>query len=245
MKNATHSFAPAPARWAVLAVATLALAGCQSGGYTAKAPEPVVKSPDLVGKSPKELFPATNGTQWVFEATGGTQTQEVTFRVENSQPQGNGTRFDLAIYNGDGQKTDTTRWLVDDRGIFQLAAQNGVAFDPPQLVLPFPIKPQQKFKYDGRGPAFERGNLASIKRESLVRGIEPVDAADGKTYEAVAVETASQVRHGNNNYVGGVTIWFAPNVGIVRFRETVVMVSGQQQAQRQTVLKLKSFSQKR
>lgn len=236
-------------------VSTVALAsslvfvtGCNkeeaAGKSTAKAAK-VVEIGDLSKLKPADLFPATSGAQGTF-VTEGNNKQEFVLRYSKVVKNGDATSITMEVLQNRKQ-TDISTYRADSKGLFQTSARNGIAFNPPQAIVPFPVKKDmefKEFKYSGIGPfnSVATGEPTSGKLEAVsrVRGVEVIDTELGKI-EAIAVTSVSGYQAGKSIYRIRATTWFAPKYGIVRVTQQIQRQDGQGTS---LTLKLKNFSGK-
>lgn len=226
--------------------AGLLLAGCGSGGSGYK-PTPS-KPVDVAAVKPSDetsLMPLSVGNQWTYtgqtgiRVQGKSQTQdfELTFKVVKVTPSANGKIADIEIVsNLPNAKTDRQRWEVNSKGIYQLAIGNPlVAFDPPQPVILFPADAERKFSWKGKGitPAGKQGSTTA---ESRILAPQIVDSAS-ESVSAIPVETKGTLDVNNTKGQYLAMAWWAPKIGLVRYRQEVVIANQNVLVQ---ILKLKA-----
>ncbi len=231
-----------------LASSLVFVTGCNKDEATAKSSTKsakIVEIGDLAKLQPADFFPATSGAQGTF-VTEGNNAQEFVLRYSKVVKNGDATSITMEVLQN-RKVTDVSTYRADAKGITQTSARNGVAFNPPQSVLPFPIKKDmefKEFKFAGTGPytSVATGEPTSGKLEAVsrVRGVEVIDTELGKI-EAVAVTSVSGYQAGKSIYRVRSTTWFAPKYGIVRVTQQIQRNDG---ANTSLILKLKNFSGK-
>jgi hypothetical protein len=245
---------------AVTAAMIMGLAGCRGGGeYVPQAVETVTPAKIAPGQE-ATLFPVAEGNQWVYslqfqaQAQGEPVNQEdtVTFTMRNVANEPNGARrFVIEISRRDAP-TQRQTWRVSPRGIFVIQQPAGeeaaqVAFNPPQIVMPFPVENDREFTWEGVG-ALPAGGVSGRSRISgRIVGVQEFDT-DARRMSGVCVETIQQwtIRQPaaggqpaqDIRGMAASSIWFVPNVGIARYRQELAF--GNTVAV--TVLRLKSHT---
>ena len=236
-------------------LAALAVIGCNQNQAAGYKPEPVqlVTSATLNPGEERRLFPMVRGNQWVYDVEirvtqpNGQQemrTQELTFRCTNVVRQGNRTTATLEAVM-DGQVNERQQWVFEEgKGLFQASVgYPPKPFTPMQAALRFPIQKDNVFKWEGTGFVPE-GSVKKSRTESKIEGNQEVDTGVGRM-EAVTVQTTSRWDTG----VAAQTTWWAPDIGIARYRQEVRVVVPMQGGQRGeavavSVMRLKSKSLK-
>lgn len=200
----------------------LLITGCGERG-TMRAPigqEPVV---EFTAEEQRALFPMVEGARWVYDVETVQQTGdrseestgEIVFEMSNVRDVNGGQEATLRITN-DAAVTITS-WRLDDTGLYQLTADNNIAFEPPQPIIPFPANRDHRFSYDGRGPSGIIG-VTRINSESRIVGVERVDAPL-QEFRALAINQEGRfVADNEQEALSVVNTWWAPNVGLVRLR---------------------------
>lgn len=224
---------------------SLALVGCQKGDDKPvadfKKPE-VVKAGNLEGETPT-LFPTKVGTQITYELTSTEGKKDITFTVENVKPIDGGNDITIKI-SDQGQTADTTVWRENKSGLSQVSVRNGKAFNPPQMLLPYPVKFAEPVNYKGSGPFAVSNNSGPIEGQTRVRGMETVETAIGEI-EAVAVQAVYRWKDAGNTYISTETAWVAPKYGLVRFQQTIAAQNAKKEVASQSQsLVMKNFSEK-
>lgn len=221
--NRTHCFF-------FLAATTIAItAGCAGKKEAVRAAEPAALPPVEVAKGNEAaLFPMKKGNEWVYDyessiaVRGGrpkSERSEMVWRIVDVEPIAGGERATLDILI-DKKKIDTQRWQRDAKGLHQMSAGK-VLFDPPKMIIPFPVEKDGKHDWKGRGmlPVSLPGT-STQKVEVL--GPQEVDTVDGRA-PALAVQSVTDFEvkkeKGRSVSVG----WYQPNVGIVRYRTEVIL----------------------
>ncbi len=234
-----------------LLAAILVASGCNQGqasGYTPEVVKVVTRADVAPGKE-RALFPMVRGNQWVYDVditivqASGRQNrkEELTFRCTNVYTRGKKTYATLeAVMNG--QVNERQQWVFEDGvGLFQESVGDPAKpFIPPQPALRFPIKKDNVFRWEGTGWVPE-GRVTKSKSESKILGPEEIDTGVGRM-EAVTVQNISRWENG----VAVQTTWWAPGVGIARYRQEVKVLQktkeGLQEAVAISVMRLKSQS---
>jgi hypothetical protein len=215
----------------MLGIGTLALVaaiGCgEKKGYEAKpAPPPIPKATVEPGQE-ATLMPLAVGNQWVYTATTNIvtnqgrdrQESELTFRVSAVNQVEGGRRATIEVIR-DGQVSEKQTWLVNNRGIFQVAAGRGaIVYNPPLPLFTFPIKEQETTEWSGQGP-LPGGGTGRSRMEVRTLGAQEVDTETGRL-SAFAVESRSTWSQNNVNGASTSMSWFAPKIGLVRTSVTV------------------------
>ena len=224
--------------------AVLATAGCGHGGGSAYQPKPVPKVEAVAVKEGIEqnLLPLDEGNQWTYTVSvtaiaGGRRLggeKEQTFKVAKVEPQGDGKKATFELWL-DGKLSDRQVWLVNSKGIFQVATGLDLKpFTSPQPVIFFPVTPGATFDWNGNTP-----QGASVVK-SKVLGPQEVDTDSGRV-SAIAVSSNSQITTSKGKGSSSSTIWLCPGTGIVRFVQQET--SGSRVGQ--IVMRLKSHSLKK
>lgn len=143
---------------------------------------------------PVYYFPTRVGTKWVYDKTGGEGFGKVV--TESEEKDG---RF-LVTVKGDVKENPwASQYAVSKDGVFKVAHKLNnddpfEKYDPPSCLLKLPHK-------DGNTWETETDKL--FRRKSVAKKVETVKVPAG-TFEAIRVEG------------GGVTTWYAPEVGLVK-----------------------------
>lgn len=248
---------------AMTAALCIGVAGCRGGGggYEPKAVETVAQAKVAAGQE-ATLFPVAEGNQWVYAVQFQAQSQgepanregTLTFTIRNVVDEPNGAkRFGMEIASEDGPPQRQT-WRITQNGIYVVSQTAGaagqvVAFNPPQIVIPFPIEDDRAFAWEGVGALPAGGTQGRSKIAGRIVGVQEFDT-DSKRMSGVCMETLQewkfqQAAQGGapSQTVDGVaanSIWFVPNVGIARYRQEIAF--GNTVAV--TVLRLKSHTVK-
>ncbi len=233
---------------AVLAMAALSIVACGKSDQAASNAKPPPKIQPAVVAPGQEmsLFPVAEGNQWVYEVNTSlqtnqgtrTNTQEATFRITKVSPEGDGKLATMEVVI-DGKVSERSQWSVDSSGIYQNSAGNPVVpFKPRQLIVKFPIANEGTFSWTGTGRRNAGSNgLQTVN--SKILGPQEVDTPMGRL-SAIAVESESTWKDAKNTYSMKGTIWWAPNIGIVRYVQAI----GAPGAISTVVLRIKSKSLK-
>lgn len=214
------------------AAAMVVAVGCGSGGGGTYQPKQV-KAPEkatVVAGQEAKLFPLRKGNSWTYVGEAlqraGNQTRtapfEFTLRVANVETDANGnTNADIEVVV-DGKVTERQQWRTNSRGIYQVSAGNErVPFAPPQPAILFPIDMNRTFEWQGRGMS-PAGQVSYFSSTSRVLAPQEVDTQAGR-YSAIPVESRGQISQGDQSGQYATTAFWSPNVGLVRFRQEVVI----------------------
>ncbi len=220
-------------------VLALCLASC--GKKEESAPVTKVAEPapvEITKDNQRFLIPLTTGNTWTYDleinATSQGQPARVTkaelkYTVNNTVAEGvDGTKAILFVER-DGEKTDEQVWFRDGSGIYQLAlTMNRIPYEPKQPLIKFPVVADAELKWEGKGltPAGTPGKIFSTYTTGAV---EQVDTGAGP-FNALAVRSESTFITKGKDQTGKEfdvqgqaesATWYAPNVGIVRYRQTM------------------------
>ena len=227
-----------------------ALAGCGDEGGSTKKSEPKPEAKligNMEGKSPMDIFPDSVGTQVTYELQSGSNRRDLTFVVKDVQESNGAKDITMDVMNQEGDVTDTTVWTVSEAGVAQKIAKTDQAFNPPQMLLHFPIVYSENVDYEGEGPFAAtddpnaRGPITGTNR---VRGTEIVQTQMGEI-EAIAIETAYTWESNGIAHLSQETSWVSPKYGIVRYQQSLIRRNAEGQTDNQSlVLVLKGFSDK-
>jgi hypothetical protein len=221
--------------------AAMTLSGCNKNEEKAVVPGDAPKVEAFPeGTKVTDLFPATPGAQSTYSAGG---TGEITLKIVDVKDAGENKVITMQTIE-QSKVTDTLMWQIGPKGIFQLNARNGKAYDPPQMSAGPDFNSKTEVKYAGKGPfpSVETGqpDYGDIKGALKNRGIETVDTDMGQI-QALAVESAYIYKSGGKNYRILNTTWFAPKYGIVRMVQTT---QRDDNFSRSMTMKLKGFRSK-
>jgi len=229
----------------LLAMASIALVGCNKGDSSAK---PTASAPkvtplgDIKSLKVQDLLPNQKGTQATYEVVGK-PGNDLTIRVQDYQENGGKPRITLEFLEGT-RVTDVSVWEFNEKGLYQISARKGKAYNPPALQISSDLTDHKEYSFKGTGPypTVEAGKPDTGPLESLtkIRGVETVDTSMGQI-EALAVITATIYTSDGKKYRQMNTTWFAPKYGIVRYVQTLQREDGQSST---FTLKLKGFSAK-
>lgn len=232
----------------LIGFAALGIVGCGSSEPAAKGPAagPKIQPATVAPGQEASLFPLAEGNQWVYQVDSTLQaaqgqksaSQEATFRIAKVQDSGGAKVATMEVYTN-GKKTESSEWSVNSGGIYQnTAGTPPVKFSPPQLVVKFPVVAGESFQWSGTGKLNSGSTGASTVR-SKVLGPQEVDTPMGRL-SAFAISSESKWTDKKLEYSMNGTIWWAPNIGIVRYVQAV----GNKNGISTIVLRLKSRSLK-
>jgi hypothetical protein len=216
-------------KWIIGAVAMAVLtAGCNPGKPAGYKPEVIEEIG--TGTVPKgeegRYFPLAIGNQWVYDVDitvrrdgkESKTSQELTFRCTNVNKVGAKTFATLEAII-DGKVNEQQQWSLDDKGLYQLSVgAPPKPFDPPQPAIRFPVEPKNEFVWKGTG-FVPQGRVDKGESKSIVLGVESADTGIGR-FRTLAVETTLTWATGGARS----TTWWAPDYGIVRYRQEADMV---------------------
>jgi hypothetical protein len=191
----------------------------------------------------QNVWPFEKGRQWVYavESTKIVNGQQVamapleqTFRVTDIQNRDSGSKVTVDVFQ-EGKRVDSTEWLVNEKGIFQLSAGlNRLAFEPMQPMVVFPLDVGKKFNWKGVGPIpFTKYGPHTFEGEVMAQ--QAVDTAT-EVVQALPVRAHIRFKFKGINAVQETFAYFKPGVGFVRFTE----VNTLGKVGNQVVLKLKN-----
>jgi hypothetical protein len=219
----------------VLVAIPVALSGCgSSGGYSAK---PAKKIADVAVKPGDEanLMPFKVGNQWVYTIETSQGTSDITLKVTDVQNVDGATVATLSTQIG-GASASETRWRQDSTGLYQVSNGSQV-FDPPQLLIPFPLTEGKEIKVKTTGPLPAGTGTGEMEITLKYIGTQHVDTV-GDRMGAVAVESLTTWNTPDGPAASRGMTWWVPNVGFVRQRQDI----GVGQSRGAVLMKLKSHS---
>ena len=197
----------------------------------------------------RDLFPFAEGNKWTYSVditrqlagrNRETTTGEMEYQITKVTKDGGFTKATISVLQ-DGVRKDEQQWGVDDKGIYQLSIRKDrVAYTPKQPVVRFPIKDQDKFDWDGKGltPIGKLGRMVYAFKQD---GMQNADTAMGSLY-CVYMQSGGGFKN-NDGTAGkiGVNSWFAPGIGLARYRQVVAVKEGESSI----TLRLKSYTVKK
>lgn len=218
-------------------VAAGVLSGCNQGGgktdgYKAKEPEELKTVEFKEGTPGAEdvLFPFAVGNQWDYEVEidqrkkdepARTKTSSsLTLRCTNVTKIGTMTKATIEAVMDD-QISERQMWLRTKSGLFQLSVgMPSVPYNPYQPAFRIPLKAGGEFEWAGQG-FLPDGSVGEGISRSKVNKMTYVDTMMGRV-QAYGVDTLLRWRDGQ----AASTTWYAPGIGIVRYRQEVVAKNG-------------------
>lgn len=222
-----------------LGLAGLIASGCGSGGSSYE-PTPTKPASELTFQPGEELsmFPLAVGNQWTYSAEttqavqgkgSGSGKFELTLKVVKVTPIEGGNRAEIEVVTTQstqadskaGSRTDRQVWDVTKKGIYQLSVGTpAVPFEPSQPNLLFPPDADRKFSYKGTGitPA---GGKGTIQLDCRILPMQRVDT-ENESYPAIPVESKGTFQVGNTKGQMASMAYWAPKVGLVRFRQELL-----------------------
>lgn len=208
----------------------LPLAGCNQNQASGYVPEEIkiVNAAQAAKANDLDYFPMARGNQWVYEVStnvtvGGSPSrsdkQEMTFRCTNVYTQGDRTYGTLEAV-AKGMVNERQQWILEKgKGLFQVSVGDPPkAFTPPQPAMRFPMKEGTQFKWEGHGFVPD-GTSRDAKMDSVVQKNQEVDTDAGRMMATPILSTISWATGR-----AAQTTWWAPGVGIARYRQEVVAV---------------------
>ncbi|MBX3118037.1 MAG: hypothetical protein KF784_03160 [Fimbriimonadaceae bacterium] len=214
------------------------LSGCGSGS-TGYVPQQAKEPPKATVEAGKEtnLYPMTEGNQWTYSVEQRAQNAqgqqlngdfEITFKVVKVEETPNG-KVGTVELSKDGNVTDRQKWLVNDKGMYQLSASTStkegvlteVMFSPMQTSIKFPVKVGEKYKWEGTATTM-LNEVGKVTAESEVLETQIVDTDQGKRFSTIPIVTSGTFAGKNSKGTYGATSWYSPNVGLVRYRQEVL-----------------------
>lgn len=218
-------------------VAAGVISGCNPGaakadGYKAKAPEELKTVEFKEGTPDAEalLLPLTKGNVWEYEveidqrpkdAPARTKTKSnLTLRCTNVTRIGTMVKATIEAVVDD-QVNERQMWLLTKSGLYQTSVgYPAVPYNPAQPAFRVPLKSGGEFEWAGRG-FLPDGSVGDGASKSKVNKPTHVDTLMGRV-EAYGVDTMLAWRDGR----AASTTWYAPGIGIVRYRQEVVAKNG-------------------
>ncbi|HVT13371.1 MAG TPA: hypothetical protein VHE55_13980 [Fimbriimonadaceae bacterium] len=236
--------------------------GSGTSGYVPKKSEPLPSALLPAGQE-ADYFPFVAGNQWTFSSETKTavngllqppKTQEVTYRLSQVVPSAdNGKDAWFAVMN-DGKTISREIWRSNANGLYQVGSgkDKPKLLNPPQLLVPFPVKIGQTFHWSANVTA-DNGTPLVSTIDGTVTGQEQIDTEMGP-YNALAVEGKGSVKGKNLDSKVTVKLWLIPKIGIGRYlltSDTVITSSDPKlkgrSARKQVIqlMKLKNFTPKK
>ena len=201
----------------VIVAVPLALFGCgQREGYS---PERAKKVADAAVKPGDEasLFPLKLGNQWVYTIESNQGTNELTLKVTDVHQEGGATIAALTI-TLDNDPPSVSRFKVDGNGIYQMSDGKGRDYDPPLLLVAFPLEPGRQTKESVTGPRPFGGTMGPMESTLAYLGPQHVDVVKDRI-GALAVESIQTWQTEQGQAVSRGVTWWTPGVGFVRRRQ--------------------------
>lgn len=214
-----------------LALLGLVSAGCSGGSSSGYVPQPVphVEKAEIKPGEETTLMPLKEGNSWTYAVeaqrmaggrSAGNAQGELTYRVASTTVEGNATRATLELISG-GKTIEKQEWLANDKGVFQIGVgEKTEKFTTPQPVILTPLKDHPSFEWRGYGLCPD-GKFGNIIVRSKILDLQEVDS-EIKRFSALPVESVTEYEGDGRKGNAASTTWFAPGVGIVRFKQEVV-----------------------
>jgi len=220
--------------WPISAgLAALVLAGCSGGAAPGYVPKKEAALPSGIAPDGQEAsyFPFAIGSQWTYDAVTqnaingrvASNKSQITYRLDKLTPMPNGGHEAyFTILDNKNQPTSHEVWRIDKTGLYNVGSGKTTirSMNPPQLVVPFPVKPGEQFKWNGT-EVNEKNQTIKQTLNGTIDGSEPIDTEEGsgnQTRNALAVEDSGTVKLPDATATVASKIWLAPNVGIGLFR---------------------------
>ena len=176
------------------------------------------------------LMPFKVGNEWVYEvdidmrlrnqAAREQTTRELVFRCTNVRPVGKQTRAVMEAVEDD-KVNERQVWILNNKGLFQTSVgMPEIPFEPAQPAFRRPVKPGSTFQWQGKGFVPD-GSVSDAQSESKIEPLQEVDTGIGRI-KAYPVTTVTKWKNG----VAQSTTWWAPGIGIVRYRQEVAAAGG-------------------
>jgi hypothetical protein len=220
----------------VLCIAPLALLGCgKSASYTPK-PATKVKEVAVNPGDEAKLFPLVEGNQWVYTVETQEGAFELTLKVTSVRKEGTTTNATITSATP-GRDPVPSEWRVDSTGIYQISDGAARVFDPPQLLVAFPLEKGVEKTQTVNGPFPLGGGTGTMQMRAKYVGVQQVDT-DMERLSAAAVESVTTWQTENGQAASRGLTWWTPGIGFVRQRQEVAMGQGRAVV----LMKLKSYS---
>lgn len=239
-----------PIASAGLVVAGLVVIGC--GGPDAAKPaekKNEVKDTKVTPENQATLFPFAEGNSWVFnvdierQAAGQAKqvgNGQIEYRVKSVTKGANGETRAMLEVSQDGSKKDMQEWSMDSKGIYQVSMKaERIQFSPKQPVIRFPVKDQDVFNWQGTGltPIGKSGKMSYAYKND---GMQVADTDMG-SMNCLYIQSTGKFQTGETVGVIATNSWFAPGVGLVRYRQAIRL----KDLQSTITLRLKSYTVKK
>jgi hypothetical protein len=210
----------------------LAVAGCggkknSSAEYVPVKPKEIPPASLAPGEEHK-ILPAKVGNRWRYNVkratliTGNRVNVDEDFYLEikSVEDTPNGKKLVLETVKKD-VTTERQVWELRKDGLYEISMGIDKTFtnNPPLLAVPFPLEKGKTFTYKGTGISIF-GEGSNINLEGTIVGPDEVDTDAGRV-SAFRVETVKNITKGENTAKEETTVWYAPNIGIVRLKQSV------------------------
>jgi hypothetical protein len=217
----------------LFASAALAVvAGCGPGDAGAEyqpVPAKKIEPATIPAGQEARLFPVKEGNQWSYKVerlvvVPGRQAnvpEEFTMRVARVDSNENATQATMELVRND-VVLNRHVWRITKDGVYQVSVgmdNNIVTNQPHQPAIVFPPEKGKTFTWEGKGQTplgFHNGVY-----QSEIIGPEEVDTEMGRV-SAIKVETFGVIKTPQGEGKLNSSYWFAPDIGLVRWREEVV-----------------------
>jgi len=226
---------------ALFTIVALALTlGCsKSKGYEPKAVDEIPVVSVATGQE-SSLAPLAVGNQWVYTMEQGANKGEITMKVEDVQQVDGGTNATIGVYPSASQSNTVPSqkmdWRVDSSGIFQLTTGSDTVYDPPQLLVPFPLEEGVEHEISGSGGR-PFGGPGAYTATIKVLGPQEVDTESDRM-SAIAIQSTTQWETAEGPAASVTITWWRPDIGFVRQKQEIRTQNGTVVS----LLKLKSHS---
>lgn len=227
----------------MLLIALALTIGCGKGDeYESKKTQKIKVAQVAVGDE-KSLAPMAVDNQWVYTLQQGGSSAQVTMKVTDIRQTPDGdtdTTINVRRETPQGEVDILDLiWRTNDTGIYQVTTGADNVFDPPQLLIPFPLKKGNEFqelKQAGTGMS-PLGVTGTYKSTVTVLGAQEIDTDSGRM-SAIAVKSVTEWDTEEGPAVSVAMTWWSPDIGFVRQSQEIRATAGTLKS----VLKLKSHS---
>lgn len=217
----------------VCSALAIGLAGCNSQPKKAEyVPQEVetISVPEFKTGMESDLFPFKIGNQWTYDAEisfipADAPAQPMVkkllrFRCTQVVKTPRGIRANLEVVMDD-KVNEVQEWLMNEEGLYQTAVgYPPKPFNPPQPAFRIPLEAGATYNWKGTGFRPD-GKMGPLSTESKILAPQQVDTALGSV-QALPIETRTKFEGG----AAVSTTWWAPTVGIVRYRQEAITKEG-------------------
>lgn len=213
-----------------------AVLGCNKGGGESKTsvrenseykPVPVERLDSVPYKPGEEelLFPMKVGNAWTYEVEENirrlnapapvTTRSELILRCTNVVRIGDKVKGTIeSVYQG--RVNERQVWTMDKSGLYQTSVGDpAIPYTPPMPAFRSPLTKGAVVEHKGRGFVAD-GSVTDFTGSTIIDGPAEADTGIGRV-NAMAVRNDMKWAKG----VSASTTWYAPKIGIVRWRQEV------------------------